>query len=86
MKGSLSIKEVLPAVWFESAAVRAHPWFSAYSRKSEDRALDPYATLEPLAFGDDEESAEVDAVREGTAATEATRSNLSQKLLVAVSV
>jgi len=69
MNGSLSIKDVLPAVWFESDKVRNHPWFRDYRRQQEDgQFLEPYETLEPLPFGDEEEGEVADAVREGTGA------------------
>jgi hypothetical protein len=69
MNGSLSIKDVLPAVWFESDGVRNHRWFRDYRRQREDRQfLEPYETLEPLPFGDEEEGEVADAVREGTGA------------------
>lgn len=67
MGPSLSIKYVLPAVWGESATIRAHPWFRHYHQERDGELLDPYETLPPLPFGDDEEG-EIDAVREGTAA------------------
>jgi len=66
MLGSLSIKKVLPAVWNESEAIRRHPWFNAYHRIEGSRLLEPYETLDPLRFEDEEEEAE--AVKEGTAA------------------
>lgn len=68
MKGSLSIKNVLPAVWFESAELRRHRWFSGSLRERDGRPLDPYDTLESLPFQDSGDTFEVDAVREGTAA------------------
>lgn len=68
MNGSLSIKEVLPAVWFGSEAVRDHPWFSDYRRQKNGQLLEPYDTLEPLPFGDEEDEEVADAVREGTGA------------------
>jgi Domain of unknown function(DUF2779) len=68
MKGGLSIKNVLPAVWFENAALRQHPWFSTYLRERDGRLLDPYDTLDPLPFVDAEESLEVEPVREGIGA------------------
>jgi hypothetical protein len=69
MNGSLSIKNVLPAVWFESDVIRNHPWFRDYRRQKENgQLLEPYETLEPLLFGDAEGEEMVDAVREGTGA------------------
>jgi hypothetical protein len=68
MGGSLSIKHVLPAVWFQSEKIRSHPWFSQYSKQKNGRFLEPYETLEPLPFGDEEIQEEGEAVREGTAA------------------
>lgn len=68
MKGSLSIKEVLPAVWFEDAELRQHPWLSEYSREQNGEVVDPYDTLESLPFPEETDVLEVEAVREGTAA------------------
>jgi hypothetical protein len=59
---------VLPAVWFQNAKVRNHPWFSLYAREKDGRLLEPYETLEPLPFGDDAIEDEAEAVREGTGA------------------
>ena len=53
MAGSLSIKYVLPAVWFENEKIRNHPWFSQYVREKDGRLLEPYEALDPLPFGDD---------------------------------
>jgi hypothetical protein len=68
MGGSLSIKHVLPAVWFESSKIRNHPWFAQYLREVDGQILEPYEALDPLPFGDDESHEEAEAVREGTAA------------------
>lgn len=60
MLGRTSIKVVLPAIWRNDAALRAHPWFSEYLRlDAAGQPLDPYQTLPPLPLGeanDDEES------------------------------
>jgi hypothetical protein len=68
MAGSLSIKYVLPAVWFESEKIRNHPWFSQYVREEDGQLLEPYEALDPLPFGDDAIEDEGEAVREGTGA------------------
>jgi hypothetical protein len=68
MAGSLSIKYVLPAVWFESEQIRNHPWFSQYVREKDGQLLEPYAALDPLPFGDDAIEDEGEAVRDGTGA------------------
>jgi hypothetical protein len=69
MNGSLSIKDVLPAVWFESELVRNHPWFQDYLRYGENaRLLEPYQTLEALPFGENNGDEAAEVVREGTAA------------------
>ena len=68
MGGSLSIKYVLPAVWFENEKIRNHPWFSQYVREKDGRLLEPYEALDPLPFGDDAIEDEGEAVREGTGA------------------
>ena len=64
MKGSLSIKYVLPAVWSQDASLRHDPLFAEYNRNAEDgRPLNPYDTLPPLPIGEKEE-----IVKEGTGA------------------
>jgi len=68
MGGSLSIKHVLPAVWFESAKIRQHPWFAEYFREVDGQIVDPYKSLEDLPFDGDQETEQVEAVREGTGA------------------
>jgi hypothetical protein len=68
MGGSLSIKHVLPAVWFQNANIRNHSWFVQYLREVDGQILEPYKTLEPLPFGDEEGEEEAEAVREGTGA------------------
>jgi hypothetical protein len=45
MKGSTSIKDVLPAIWQEDAALRSHPWFAAHHRLKDGVLLSPYDTL-----------------------------------------
>ncbi len=67
MAGRTSIKVVLPAVWENDEVLRRHPAFREYVARSEDGAtvLSPYATLEPLPFGDDDREEVVD---EGTGA------------------
>jgi hypothetical protein len=61
------VKVVLPAVWENDEVLRRHPAFREYVARSEDGAtvLSPYATLEPLPFGDDDREEVVD---EGTGA------------------
>jgi hypothetical protein len=69
MGGSLSIKHFLPAVWFQDAAIRSHPWFSQYLQERNGHILEPYETLGPLPFGDEEsEEEQEEAVKEGTGA------------------
>lgn len=64
MKGSLSIKYVLPAVWKSDAKLRAHPLFKRYVQTdTHGNLLNPYATLPTLPIGDEEE-----VVKEGTGA------------------
>ena len=64
MKGSLSIKYVLPAVWEADAALRADPEFVKYvGHDATGKLLNPYATLKPLPIGEKEEVA-----NEGTGA------------------
>jgi len=68
MKGKLSLKAVLPAIWESNPGLHSHPAFSQYFK--HDRAgcvVDPYLTLPPLPFrdkaGEDEE-----VVNEGSGA------------------
>ena len=67
MRGRTSIKVVLPAVWHNSASVRAHPWFARYLQlDAEGHPIDPYSALPPLPLGDADEGE--DSVTEGTGA------------------
>ncbi|MFZ5497268.1 MAG: DUF2779 domain-containing protein [Verrucomicrobiota bacterium] len=66
MKGSNSIKAVLPAVWQSNPALRQDPWFSDYARESDGEVLDPYATLPSLEIYN-----EAEVVNEGTGAMHA---------------
>ena len=63
MKGSTSIKAVLPAVWGANDALRADPWFKAYARIENGKAVDPYQTLPKLEIFD-----RAEVVNEGTGA------------------
>jgi hypothetical protein len=66
MKGSTSIKAVLPAIWRSNAALRDHPWFKQYARTDNGIIADPYHTLPKMEIF---ENAEV--VEEGTGAMRA---------------
>ncbi len=64
MKGSLSIKHVLPAVWEADAELRADPEFARYAQcDSAGKIMSPYASLPALPIGEQEE-----VVNEGTGA------------------
>lgn len=64
MKGSLSIKSVLPAVWTSDADIRRDALFAGYVGYNGDGTLlNPYDTLPPLPIGGKE-----DVVNEGTGA------------------
>ncbi|MCX6839776.1 MAG: DUF2779 domain-containing protein [Verrucomicrobia bacterium] len=68
MRGSMSIKAVLPAVWGQSEALSRHPWFKKYQKtESGESVMDPYKALPALPLGGEDE-AEDDVVREGTGA------------------
>jgi hypothetical protein len=73
MKGRLSLKFVLPAVWETNESL--HTQFGEYYRRDADgRLFDPYDTLPQLPFGNPEmeEDSETDeVVREGTGAMRA---------------
>jgi hypothetical protein len=68
MGGSLSIKHVLPAVWYEDDKIRNHAWFSEYLREIDGHIVEPYKSLEALPFDGVQETEQVEAVREGTGA------------------
>jgi hypothetical protein len=64
MKGSLSIKDVLPAVWESNPRLRERDEFRKYvGHDSLGKLLNPYDTLPPLPIGGKEE-----VVKEGTGA------------------
>lgn len=76
MKGELSLKAVLPAVWESNAALHTHPVFLQYFRRDATGGIiDPYLTLPPLPFcdspGEDDE-----VVTEGSGAMRAYREML----------
>ncbi|MCC7376332.1 MAG: DUF2779 domain-containing protein [Verrucomicrobiales bacterium] len=64
MKGSLSIKHVLPAIWGADARVRSHPAFARYAKPARNGGwLNPYEVLPALPIGEKDE-----IVKEGTGA------------------
>jgi hypothetical protein len=64
MKGSLSIKNVLPAAWEADEALRADPTFKEYvGHDATGKLLNPYDVLPPLPIGEKDE-----VVHEGTGA------------------
>jgi hypothetical protein len=73
MKGRLSLKFVLPAIW--EANKTLHTAFAAYYRRTSDgKLVDPYETLPALPFGNPEADEETDTeqvVTEGTGAMRA---------------
>jgi hypothetical protein len=73
MKGRLSLKFVLPAVWETNDSL--HSQFAKYCKSDADgRSLDPYETLPRLPFGNPEAEDEDEtdqAVTEGTGAMRA---------------
>lgn len=73
MKGKLSLKFVLPAVWDTNDALHADPTFKKYYQRSPSGSVaNPYDTLPSLPFGNPEDDAETDnVVREGTGAMKA---------------
>lgn len=71
MKGRLSIKYVLPAVWTTNTELWQRPEFASYyGRGSDGAVVSPYETLPNLPFGETDD-AEAEAVKEGTAAIRA---------------
>lgn len=73
MKGRLSLKYVLPAIWESNEKLRERPEFAKYYGRDENgRLLNPYDTLPPLPFGNpDEEAESEEVVTEGTGAMRA---------------
>jgi hypothetical protein len=72
MKGKLSLKYVLPAVWESDDALHSHPSFAKYYRRSSEGGIvDPYETLETLPFGNLDEEELEEPVREGAGAMRA---------------
>jgi hypothetical protein len=73
MKGRLSLKFVLPAVWETNETL--HTRFTRYCKRDlHGKLLDPYETLPPLPFGNPEADEETDpdrVVTEGTGAMRA---------------
>lgn len=69
MKGSLSIKYVLPAVWQSDASLRKHPLFARYLAHDKDGNIrNPYDTLPPLPIVKNGGAEADEIVREGTGA------------------
>lgn len=69
MKGYLSIKYVLPAVWRHNPALWHDPAFRDYFQRGDDGLpLNPYHTLPPLDLSD---GTPVEAIAEGTGAIRA---------------
>ena len=69
MKGSLSIKYVLPTVWQSNANLWKHPLFSRYVVRGKDgKLLNPYDTLPALPLVKDRGLEEDEVVKEGTGA------------------
>jgi hypothetical protein len=71
MKGSLSIKYVLPAIWRNDAELREVPWFRKYAATNNGAVSNPYETLPPLPIG-----AKDELVNEGTGAMRAYQAML----------
>jgi hypothetical protein len=73
MKGRLSLKYVLPAIWESNDALHRVPEFAQYYRRDDNgQVLNPYDTLLPLPFGNpDEEEENERVVTEGTGAMRA---------------
>jgi hypothetical protein len=72
MKGKLSLKYVLPAVWEEDEALHTNPAFSKYYRRSPGGMVaNPYDTLPALPFGNPDEEETEEVVTEGAGAMRA---------------
>ena len=72
MKGRLSLKYVLPAIWESNEALHQMPEFvKYYSRNDHGRLLNPYDTLDSLPFGNPDEEETEEVITEGTGAMRA---------------
>jgi hypothetical protein len=72
MKGRLSLKYVLPAIWESNEMLHRLPDFAKYYRRDErGRLLNPYDTLPPLPFGNPDEEETEEVITEGTGAMRA---------------
>ena len=71
MKGSLSIKYVLPAIWRSHPELHKVPWFKKYHAMADGHTLSPYDTLPALPIAGKEE-----LVNEGTGAMRAYQAML----------
>jgi CRISPR/Cas system-associated exonuclease Cas4 (RecB family) len=69
MKGSLSIKYVLPAVWQSNSSLWEHPLFRRYFKRDKDgKLLNPYDALTALPLVNDHGLEADEIVKEGTGA------------------
>jgi hypothetical protein len=72
MKGRLSLKYVLPAIWESNEVLHRLPEFAKYYRRDDvGRLLNPYKTLPALPFGNPDEEDTDEVVTEGTGAMKA---------------
>lgn len=72
MKGRLSLKYVLPAIWESNEALHHLPEFvKYYARNDHGRLLNPYDTLDSLPFGNPDEEETEEVITEGTGAMRA---------------
>jgi len=72
IKGILSLKYVLPAVWESDQALHTNPAFTKYYRQSPEGAVaNPYDTLPALPFGNPDEEETEQVVTEGAGAMRA---------------
>ena len=71
MRGRLSIKYVLPAIWGQNTALHRHPEFARYLRRDVDgNVINPYLTLPALPCGSAENAAD-EVITDGVAAMRA---------------
>ena len=71
MKGSNSLKKVLPAVWQNNSYLHKVPWFKKYLKLEKGLAIDPYDTLAGDVREISEEQMPITVVRDGTGAMRA---------------
>jgi hypothetical protein len=66
MKGSVSIKSVLPSIWNNNPYLHEIEYFKPYVKKSNGQVMNPYKTLDKIEINE-----EAEVIEEGTGAIRA---------------